>query len=179
MNKKNLKERAEILSQLVILASTIYKKDNISEGQRGLLETIIGAGIWYLPSSIDLYSGYISNAALESLESDPHNTKLVEEHSFPRKLAAEMLFKLEVVEKLISNNEHLEELYQNKFGRFNLVLKSENDKLKKFQKKGVFVNEDEAYKLAEIKLTAFSKERYQEFKRNKSSHQRKKLKRSA
>ena len=90
-----------------------------------------------------------------------------------------MLFKLEVVEKLISNNEHLEELYQNKFGRFNLVLKSENDKLKKFQKKGVFVNEDEAYKLAEIKLTAFSKERYQEFKRNKSSHQRKKLKRSA
>ena len=108
MNKKNLKERAEILSQLVILASTIYKKDNISEGQRGLLETIIGAGIWYLPSSIDLYSGYISNAALESLESDPHNTKLVEEHSFPRKLAAEMLFKLEVVEKLISNNEHLE-----------------------------------------------------------------------
>jgi hypothetical protein len=173
MNKKNLKERAEILSQLIIVASTIYKKDNLSEGQRGLLETIIGAGIWYLPSSVDLYSGFISIAALESLENDPHNTKLVEEHSFPRKLAAEMLFKSEIVEKLKTENEHLEELYQNKFGRFNLVLKTENDKLKKFQKKGVFVNENEAYKLAGIELTAFSKERYQEFKRNKSTHRRK------
>jgi hypothetical protein len=37
-------------------------------------------------------------------------------------------------------------------GRFNLVLKEENNKLRRFQKTSVFKTEEEAYKLAGIIL---------------------------
>ncbi len=172
MNQKNLTERASVLAQLVVLTSSLYEKENLSEGQKGLLETIIGAGIWYLPSGVELYSGYISKSALESLRKDPMNTKLVEEHSYPRKLAAASLLKKEVIEEVRKNEGHLRELYTRSFGCFNLVLKSENDRLKKYQKKGVFQSEEQSYREAGIELVPFSPEKYQEFKRYKSGRKK-------
>ncbi|MBM3919317.1 MAG: hypothetical protein FJ344_07440 [Sphingomonadales bacterium] len=173
MNKNILKEKASVLSQIILLSHKLYSEGNLTEHQKGLIETLIGAGIWYLPSSTELYSGFISREAYESVIRDPLNTKLVEEHAFPRKVAGHLLYsQKEYFSELTPNGDGLLRLYWEKFGRFNLVLKSENDRLKKYQKKSVFVNEETAYKLAGIELVPFSVEEYVEFKRNQTAYKR-------
>jgi hypothetical protein len=128
------------------------------------METLIGAGIWYLPSSTKLYSGFISKKALEALREHPYETRLVEEHAFPRKVAGQFLYAPENQIHLTADGSGLAKLYKERFGRFNLVLKSENSDLKKFQKKGVFIDEQTAYAQAGIELVPFSAEAYQEYK---------------
>ncbi len=176
MNKIALKDKAELLAQVILLTKELYDNPQTTPAQKGLLETIIGAGIWYLPSSTELYSGFISKKAYESLKIDPVGTKLVEEHSFPRKLAGETLYAESNYNKIKENIAHLEEVYREKFGKFNLVLKSENDKLKAFQKKGIFIDEEVAYKNAGLELLPFDIEKYKHFKSWKNSLRSKKTK---
>jgi hypothetical protein len=173
MNHLALKEKTEVLSRILLLTKDLYQNGQLTEGQKGLMETLIGAGIWYLPSSTELYSGYISKRALESLQNDPNNTKLVEEHAFPRKVAGQFLYSLDNEEFLTTDGSGLEKLYRDRFGKFNLVLKSENNKLKKFQKKGVFIDEETAYALAEIELAPFAAEEYLQFKKSKNKRKNK------
>lgn len=150
MNQAVLTKRAKVLSDTIVAISSIYNSHELDEGQKGMLETLIGAGIWYLPSSKKLFSGLISIEALNRIKIDT-NVKLVEEHGFPRKVAGKKLLS-EHIEELKKDAGKLEELYLNQMGRFNLVLKEENNKLKKFQKTSVFQDEVAAYKLAGIKL---------------------------
>ena len=151
-----------MLSQLIVNNSVLYRDS--ADGERGLLETLVGAGIWYLPNVPELYTGKISKAALEKLQSNPKGTKLVEEHAIPRKVAGKFLFTT-YLEDLKNDSSVLIRLYLESFGRYNLVLKEENDRLKKFQKSSVFTTEEEAYQQAGIVLMDFSYEAYQEFKR--------------
>jgi hypothetical protein len=174
MNRIALKEKAEVLAKVITLTAELYHDHGLNEAQIGLLETLVGAGIWYLPSSVELYSGYISVNAYLSLKADPINTKLVEEHSFPRKIAGQKLYTKEIVNKLNNNSEYLSELYENAFGKFNLVLKNENDKLKAFQKKGTFSTPTEAYAAAGIDLISFDKSNYIRYKKFKNSLKNKK-----
>ena len=150
MNQLVLSKRAKVLSDTIIAISEIYHSDILDEGQKGMLETLIGAGIWYLPSSKKLFSGLISNEALNRFRLDS-SVKLVEEHGFPRKVAGKKLLS-EHLEELKIDDRKLEELYTSKMGKFNLVLKEENNKLKKFQKTSVFQDELSAYQSAGIKL---------------------------
>jgi hypothetical protein len=46
-----------------MLTRDFYHNGQLTEAQKGLMETLIGAGIWYLPSSMELYSGFISKRA--------------------------------------------------------------------------------------------------------------------
>jgi len=166
MNQRALKEKTEVLSRLIILTKDLYQNGQLTEGQKGFMETMVGAAIFYLPSSIELYSGYISKRALESLQNNPNQTKLVKEHAFPRKMAGHFLYSSNNQDQITKDGCGLEKLYREKFGKFNLVLKSENNKLKKFQKKGVFVDEETAYAFAEIELVEFSEEQYRYFNFN-------------
>ena len=150
MNQLVLSKRAKVLSDTIIAISEIYHSDVLDEGQKGMLETLIGAGIWYLPSSKKMFSGMISIEALNRIRLDS-SVKLVEEHGFPRKVAGKKLLS-EHLEELKINDRKLEELYSNKMGKFNLVLKDENNRLKKFQKTSVFIDESAAYESAEIEL---------------------------
>jgi hypothetical protein len=150
MNQLVLSKRAKVLSDTVIAISEIYHSDALDEGQKGMLETLIGAGIWYLPSSKKLFSGMISNEALNRIRLDSC-VKLVEEHGFPRKVAGKKLLS-EHLEELKIDDRKLEELYTNKMGKFNLVLKEENNRLKKFQKTSIFIDESAAYNSAGIEL---------------------------
>ncbi len=86
MNHELLDERILVLHQIIESTSEFYFNSNLNKGQTGLYDTIIGAALWYLPSGVELFSGKISKRALESLENNPMTTKLVEEHSFPRKM---------------------------------------------------------------------------------------------
>ena len=162
--RKNLEKRGLLLSKLILNNAELYK--NSASDEQGLLETLVGAGIWYLPNTPELFAGKISLAALEKLKANPFTTKLVEEHAIPRKVAGQMLFTT-YLDDLKKDPAVLVELYLERFGKYNLVLKEENDRLKKFQRTGVFTNEEEAYANAGITLTEFTYQDYQEFKRNK------------
>ena len=109
MNGQLLNERIEVLHKIVAGTYEDYFDPITTQGQRGLFETVLGATIWYLPNGGDLFSGKISAVALNSLASNPEETKLMEEHSFPRKIGGRFLYE-----------------------KFNLVLKSENNDLKKY-----------------------------------------------
>lgn len=156
MNKENLLKKTEVLSRAIAMLAPLYHDKNLDESQRGLLETLIGAGIFYLPQNKFFFSGKISKAALEKIKIEP-NLKLVEEHGFPRKVSGHKLFN-EYLEVIKNDNTAFCNLYIEKFGKFNLVLKEENQKLKKYQKTSVFISEIEAYKDAEIELVDFTNE---------------------
>jgi hypothetical protein len=173
MNHVALKEKAAVLSRIIMLTRDFYHNGQLTEAQKGLMETLIGAGIWYLPSSMELFSGFISKRALESLKNKPNHTKLVEEHAYPRKVAGQFLYSSQNDLLLTADGCALEQLYRERFGKYNLVLKSENDKLKKFQKKNVFLDEATAYALAEIELVPFSVEEFQQYKRLKQKNKKK------
>lgn len=151
MNNKALQEKAQVLSQLIHLTSELY--NNATPAQKGLLETLIGAGIWYLPSDRKiLYSGKISKAAYVRLMSDP-STKLCEEHGHPRKVAGRALYR-DYDNQLDPNGDKLVALYIELYGKFNYVLKEENGKLSKHQRAEVFVDEVTAYQNAGIELVS-------------------------
>ena len=134
MNEKLLKERVVVLHSILARTYKDYFNPNTNQGQRGLFETVIGATIWYLPGGGELFSRRISVQALRSLESNPKETKLVEEHSFPRKVGGRFLYeKFRETDGKITMQQ-LQDFFINKLGKFNLVLKSENDALKKYQK---------------------------------------------
>lgn len=158
MNIEVLEKRAEVLAKVVACIAELYHDGNLDEGQKGLLETLLGAGIWYLPSGKELFSGKISKAALEQIATNS-NIKLVEEHGFPRKVAGKSLF-YEHLEDLIMDHTKLYDLYLEKMGRYNLVLKEENNKLKKFQKTHMFISEEEAYQSAYIELVSITESHY-------------------
>lgn len=166
MNKPVLKEKAEILSRMIISTKEDYFGEGVTEKQKGLLETLVGAGIWYLPSSVELYSGMISEAAYQAIQDDPYGTKLVEEHGYPRKVAGNRVYN-EYFDQITRDGRGLMNLYINSFGRFNLVLKEENGRLKPFQKVNTFISEEIAYQQAGITLVPFSAEQYNYFKRMK------------
>lgn len=161
MNAVTLTQRTDLLAKVVTNLSELYHTGGLSEKQKGFLEVLIGAGIWYLPSGKELFSGKISRAALDEMINNS-TVKLVEEHGFPRKVAGKTLFN-EHLENLVKDNQTLKTLYLDKLGRFNLVLKEENQRLKKFQTTKVFVSEEEAYRLAGIELITLNQEHYEEY----------------
>jgi len=179
MNHQLLEERAQVIIDLIRTTSETYFHPKTNEGQKGLYETLAGAGLWYLPSGLELYSGFISQEALECVEKIPTETKLVEEHSFPRKVGGRYLYEQYRERGEAFTKEYFLELYKSKLGKYNLVLKKENDKLKKFQKikKGtsreefleVIENvEKRSYDSAGIGLKSFSPDKYATFKKMKS-----------
>ena len=177
MNEKLLIERIEVLHNIIERTYEDYFNTNTNQGQKGLFETIIGATIWYLPTGGDLYSGKISVAALNSLATCPKETKLVEEHFFPRKIGGRFLYEKYRDSEGKLSKQQLQDIFVTKLGRYNLVLKSENDGLKKYQRienmnlGGLsFLEfcetnlEADTYAQAGIELEDFSLEKYKEFK---------------
>lgn len=115
---------------------------NSNDYEKGFIETIIGAAIYYLPTNKKTFSGYISENCLLVEKS-----QRVVEHQYPRKISAKELLK----NNPQSVNE-LKELYLTKYGLWNWVTKKENTSLKKYQKDGVFINPIDSYTKANIKL---------------------------
>lgn len=154
MENKSL-DKFKILAQTIINTAGLYKEAEVAnnETQKGLLETLIGAGIWYLPSGKDLYSGFISSAALESLQLNPR-TKLVEEHPYPRKVAGRDCYS-RYLDEIKANPVHFYELFKTKFGIWNYVLQSENKRLTKYAKTHNFIDWQTSYDQAGIHLVEF------------------------
>lgn len=156
MNKNKLINRCNVLRKIIISLSEIYFDANTNEDQKKLIETVLGAAIWYLPSSLDLWTGKISEEALKLIKEGTNVTKLTKEHEFPRKLAAREVLTSELPNIKKSDN-RLFELYTKKYGRWNLVTPRENKILGKFQKDVSFISSSESYSKAGIKLIEVEK----------------------
>jgi hypothetical protein len=83
---EKLSQRCEVLAAVVTALHPLYA--NSTQTQKELLETIIGAAIWYLPECDGLSSGKMSAKALEECMRDPKQlAKPTKEHFYPRKQA--------------------------------------------------------------------------------------------
>lgn len=116
---------------------------------RQLIETTIGAAIFYLPSSKSrLWSGMISES-LKTVDRD----KWCADHMYPRKVSAMKLLSTDwnTIEDPV---QYLSDLYYNELGRFHYVTKQENARLKRYQDPASFVDPEQAYKLCGITLVS-------------------------
>lgn len=142
--------RIELLAKFIIATAPIYHDEKTNSRQKALMETIVGAGVFYLPHGTNLYSGYMSKAALHALKKN-NKIKLVKEHPFPRKITGKLCY-TDYLKSIQENLENFEKLYLEKFGRWNYVLKAENNKLIKYSKSDNFIDEKTSYILSGIEL---------------------------
>ena len=152
-----LQERADVVARTVISQQAFYRSDQCSPNQRQLLETMVGAAIWYFPQSDELWTGMISVDALKAFVGTAGSkaVKLTKDHHYPRKVAASELFALDW--SLIDDPAaEVLQRYLNRYGRFNYVLPEENKRLVKYQKTRTFVSPEHSYASAGIELIRLS-----------------------
>ncbi len=148
-----LVEQCEVVAALILAMRPIYVHAN--DGQRALLETIVGAGIWYIPKPTHAWTGKISIGALRIFHPDSgvDRPRLSEEHVYPRKVAARRLLEDDSL-----SGESLATLFREKYGRVHLITSEENKAVQPFQRVGVFTSPDEAYRSAGVLLIDISNE---------------------
>tara|TARA_B100001287_G_C22458357_1_gene423850 strand:+ start:98 stop:652 length:555 start_codon:yes stop_codon:yes gene_type:complete len=164
-NKKIL-DKADVIARTVISQQDFYFSKECNENHKQLLETMIGAAIWYLPQGKELWTGDISiNALTKLFESDePNKITLTKDHHYPRKVAAAELFKLNW-STFSSPAEEVLQRYQNIYGRYNLVLPEENKRLVKYQKGIIFTSPEDSYRKAGITLRNITEEQLTKIKK--------------
>lgn len=155
-----LEEQCEVVAALIIAVRPVYQ--SASPSQRALLETIIGAGIWYIPKPPRAWTGHISAGALRMFHpsSGIDKPRLSEEHVYPRKVAARLLLEDESL-----NGASLTELFREKYGRVHFITSEENKTVQPFQRASVFTSPDDAYKKARITLLELSEAELRRVKR--------------
>ena len=66
LNNKIL-DKAEVIARTVMSQQDFYFSGNCNANHKQLLETMIGAAIWYLPQGKELWTGDISIDALKKI----------------------------------------------------------------------------------------------------------------
>lgn len=177
MNKEKLENLCKVLEKVIVKTAEIYNDTDTNQVQKALLETMLGAAIWYLPGSNELYSGKISKSAEEKLREGLPLSKLTKEHRFPRKQAGKELLS-DVYVSLGNGSIELMKLYLDKYGKFNLVLSKENKDLIKFQRDGSFVDDETSYREASIELLERSYDHLKSLKPSSNKPKKKKTEKS-
>lgn len=138
----------------------VYESATIQ--QRALLETIIGAAIWYIPKPVHAWTGRISVGALRIFHpaSGIEKPRLSEEHVYPRKVAARLL-----LQDTSLTGSSLATLFREKYGRVHLITSEENKAVQPFQRVGVFTSPDDAYSKAGIVFVELPEEELRRVKR--------------
>jgi len=157
-DKEKLRERCAILVEVAQKLGSLYDAPDASSTQRHYIETILGAALWYLPTSKELWTGGISIRALQDFHPDSSvlEPRLTEDHEFPRKVSA-----VELMRRAWGDPDPsaaMLELYLQKYGRYNYITPTENKVLVKFQKTHLFVDPAVAYEQAAVQLIAISLE---------------------
>ena len=166
--KSKILDKADVIARTVISQQEFYFSKDCNDNHKQLLETMIGAAIWYLPQGKELWTGEISIYALKKLfeSHEPHKITLTKDHHYPRKVAAAELFKLDW-SKFLSPAEEVLKRYQSIsiYGRYNLVLPEENKRLAKNQKGIIFTSPEDSYRKAGIYLRNITEEQLTKIKK--------------
>lgn len=158
MKDGNIKEKCEILEKVIIATADAYSQKGVTPNQKALLETMIGAAIFYISNSESLYTGFTSEKAIEAVRNGFPVGQLTKEHAYPRKIAGKFLLTTGYKNFFDGNNNGLYDLFMNELGRYNCVTKKENEALKPFQKDDTFTDIETSYRKAGITLKKISKE---------------------
>lgn len=156
--------RCSVIAELVQRMQPFCQAEGTLDYQRQHVETIIGAGLWYIPNG-GLWTGQVSQAAIHlhhPTEGQLH-PKLTQDHYYPRKAAARELLKTDwtaIEDPAYEVTKRYTELY----GRFNYVTPSENRALMPFQKADRFGTPEQAYSDAGVVLVKVSPEQLQRIK---------------
>ena len=155
-----LDEQCEIVAALILAARPSYQ--SATAKQRALLETIIGAGIWYIPKPAGAWTGLISVGALRAFHpaSGLEKPRLSEEHVYPRKVTARLL-----LEDIHLTGLLFSELFRGKYGRVHLITPEENKNVQRFQRATVFTSPEAAYTKASIAFVGVSADELRKVKR--------------
>lgn len=142
-----LETQCSILADIVVALRPAYSK--AAPQQRALIETMIGAAIWYVPKSAQAWTGRISSGALKAFHPDSgiKNPKFSEEHVYPRKVAARLL-----LEDQSLDGARLMALFKEKYGRLHFITSDENKAVQRYQRSDVFTTPEDAYAQAGIVL---------------------------
>ena len=150
-----LVDKADVIARTVVSQQSFYQSKDCNENHRQLLETMIGAAIWYLPHGKEFWTGGISVEALKKLSETKKISSLTKDHKYPRKVAAAELFKIDWSE-IPNPCDEIVNRYQRKYGLFNYVTSTENKRLVKYQKGHVFISPEDSYKQAGVLLLNLS-----------------------
>lgn len=150
---EKLERQCAVLADAVVSIRPVYSKAD--PAQRALLETMIGAAIWYIPKAQDAWTGCISLGALKAFHPDSgiDRPKFSEEHVYPRKVAARMLLGDESL-----NGSGMAAVFREKYGRLHYITPDENKSVQKHQRVAVFSTPDDAYAKAGIVLIQVDRE---------------------
>lgn len=145
--EKRLEMHCATLADIVISIRSVYTK--AAAEQKALIETMIGAAIWYIPKPSDAWTGQISTGALKAFHPDSGITKprFSEEHVYPRKVAARMLLTDETL-----GGETMIKVFREKYGRLHYITPDENKSVQPYQRAAVFSTPVDAYIKAGIEL---------------------------
>ncbi len=148
-----MRDKAEVIARTVVSQVDFYHSADCNANHRQLLETMIGAAIWYLPQGQLFWTGRVSVGALYAIaeSSEPQRVKLTQDHEYPRKMAANQLFNVDWSE-VPDATEFIITRYVEVYGRFNYVLPVENKKLVPYQKIDRFRSPMQSYRQAGVEL---------------------------
>jgi hypothetical protein len=147
--EEKIRLHCSVLAEVILAIRPVYLR--AAKPQQALLETMIGAAIWYIPKPVDAWTGKISKKALAEFHPDSGTKKvrLSEEHVYPRKIAAK---------RLIQNNDltakGMESIFREEYGRLHYITPEENKTAIRFQKSDVFTTPEEVYRQAGIELVS-------------------------
>lgn len=155
--EKRIDARCDALVRVLKAIRPIYLK--FSKYEQGLIETMTGAAIWYIPKPLDAWTGMISFEALRSFHPDnPNSPKLSEEHVFPRKMAGKKLLN----DKSLTFKK-LRKLFREKYGKLHYITPIENKMLVRFQK--TYASSNSAYEKTGIRLIKISRLQLEQIRR--------------
>ena len=159
-----LEKQCAVLADIIIAIRPVYLKADAT--QKALIETMIGAAIWYIPKPATAWTGYISEGALKAFHPDSgiQKPKISEEHVYPRKVAARLL--LEDHELSAST---MAILFRDKYGRLHYITSDENKGVQPYLRANVFTTPDEAYKAAGVFLIKVDPQDLKQIKRRNPS----------
>ncbi len=148
-----LDKHCSALANVIVSIRPVFAK--VEPSQKGLIETMIGAAIWYIPKAANAWTGSVSIAALKIFHPNSGTTKpkFSEEHVYPRKVAARMLLEDEQLD-----GTRMAQLFREKYGRLHYITRDENKSVQKFQRANVFTTSEEAYSKAGIVFVQVAKE---------------------
>jgi len=166
--EKKIKERCSALAGVLQKIRPLYSR--ASEEQKHFLETMIGAGIWYIPAPQGAWTGYISIESIKLFQNSGAKPTVSYEHVIPRKIAARELLKKPITEDVLRRH------FINKYCKVHYVTPRENKVLMRFQRKPEFDASLSSYQKAGIRLVKVTNDELKKIKNGEVSTIKKLLK---
>jgi len=142
-----LDEKCSVLADTIVAIRPVYEK--ATPRQKTLIETMIGAALWYIPKPASAWTGRMSLGALKAFHPDSGTPKpkFSEEHVYPWKVTARTL-----LNDLSLTGASLSTDFRERYGRLHFITAEENKAVQPHQRVAVFTTPESAYEKSGVVL---------------------------